>query len=95
MKTLITQLIKIVSPIAMIGAISLELEMVYFSLNHWQMPNFLTILVIVGSIALVIHAIEAIIAAFLARNKGYNPLKYGIYTFFVGTVGLFELFTQK
>ena len=95
MKTLITQLIKIVSPIAMIGAISLDLGMFYFSLNHWQMPDFLTIFVIVGSVALVIHAIEAIIAAFFARNKGHNPLKYGIYTFFVGTVGLIELFEQK
>lgn len=95
MNSLITQIIKIVSPIVMIGAIFLEIEMIYFRLNHRQISNFVTFLMIIGGVAIIIHIAEGIIAAFLANKKGFNPLKYGIYTFFVGTVGLFEILEKK
>jgi hypothetical protein len=38
------------------------------------------------------HFIEAIIAAFYAPAKNQKPIQYGIYTFFVGTIGLLEFF---
>jgi hypothetical protein len=95
MNPLITRLIKIVSPIAIIGAIILEIELVYLYLNQVKIANFLTIIMIIASFALVIHFMEGIIASFLATRKGLNPWKYGIYTFLVGTVGLFELWKQK
>lgn len=90
-----TKLIKIISPIVMIGAIILEIVMVYFRLNDWKIPDFLTIVAIIALVALIIHFGEAIIAAFFAHRKGHNPLKYGIYTFLIGTIGLLELFTKE
>jgi len=47
-----------------------------------------------GRLALISHGIEGIIAAFYAPSKGKSPLTTGVYTFFVGTVGLVELFRQ-
>lgn len=45
-----------------------------------------------GRLALISHGFEAVIAAFYAPSRGRSPLTTGIYTFFVGTVGLLELF---
>jgi hypothetical protein len=45
-----------------------------------------------GRFALISHSIEAIIAAFYAPSRGRSPFNMGIYTLFVGTVGLVELF---
>ncbi len=59
------------------------------------MPKFLMALVILGTLAIVIHAIEGIIAGFLAKDKQKNPLYYGIYAFFVGTIALYELFESE
>ncbi|MEQ9357174.1 MAG: hypothetical protein RIG63_18605 [Coleofasciculus chthonoplastes F3-SA18-01] len=38
---------------------------------------------------------EAIIAAVYAPSRQKTPIVYGTYTFFVGTVGLLELFDQE
>lgn len=45
-----------------------------------------------GRVALIGHGIEAVISVFYAPGKGKPPVSYGIYTFFVRTVGLVELF---
>ncbi|MEM9118693.1 MAG: hypothetical protein AAGD09_12530 [Cyanobacteria bacterium P01_F01_bin.56] len=45
----------------------------------------------IGRSALVIHAVEGAIAAAYAPSRQRSALRYGIYTFFVGTVGLVEL----
>lgn len=87
-------MIKIISPILMICAIFLDIEGGYLWLNHTELPNFMIFLMIIGTIALVIHTIEGAIAFFLARKKGLNPLQSGIYTFLVGTIALFELFQK-
>lgn len=44
---------------------------------------------------MTIHFIEGIIAAYKAPLKNKIPINYGIYTFFVGTVGLLELFDKQ
>ena len=44
-----------------------------------------------GRFVLISHGIEAVAAAFYAPAKQKPALGYGIYTFFVGTIGLVEL----
>jgi hypothetical protein len=41
------------------------------------------------------HFVEAIIAAVYAPSRQKTPIVYATYTFFVGTVGLLELFDQQ
>ncbi len=86
------QLIKVISTILIVGAIALELGNLYL----WQMglswPSYLQIPLWFGHFALSAHLIEGAIAAVYAPTKCKNPFNYGFYTFFVGTVGLFELF---
>jgi len=40
------------------------------------------------------HFIEAIVAAFYAPSRKKMPIRYATYTFFVGTIGLLELFDR-
>ncbi len=86
--------IKVISTVLITSAISLELWNIYRQLNSQQIPNILHPILWLGRLALIAHFIEGIIAAFSASSKGEIPLKYGTYTFFVGTVGLVELFTK-
>ena len=86
--------IKVISTVLITSAIGLELWNIYTQLNYHQIPNILNPILWLGRLALIAHLIEGIIAAFSAPSKGEIPLKYGTYTFFVGTVGLFELFTS-
>ena len=50
-----------------------------------------TILLAIGRVALIAHGVEATIAAGYALSKNRNAIADGIYTFFVGTVGLWEI----
>jgi hypothetical protein len=45
--------------------------------------------------ALIAHGIEAMIATVYAPAKGKTAIPYAVYTFFVGTVGLWELFDPE
>ena len=45
--------------------------------------------------ALISHGMEGGIATIIAPSKGQPAFRYGMYTFFVGTVGLVELFKTK
>ncbi|WP_407891284.1 hypothetical protein [Scytonema sp. NUACC26] len=45
--------------------------------------------------AVTIHFVEGVIAAFYAPSRKKLPIQYGTYTFFVGTVGLLELFAKE
>ena len=86
----VSKLIKITSIIAISAALGLEAWNIYLHLNDAVLPTNLKPVHWLATIALVIHAIEGSIAATkVARNK--NPLIYGIYTFFVGYIGLKEL----
>ncbi|MEL6930083.1 MAG: hypothetical protein AAFO95_15790 [Cyanobacteria bacterium J06600_6] len=87
----IAKSIKIVSTIAMTSALGLEAANLYLHLQGQSLPANLTALFWLGSVALVAHGVEGLIAASKARSHDKNPLTYGIYTFFVGFVGLQEL----
>ena len=92
MKQQIFLLIKITSTILITSALGLELWNVYLNLQHASLPTNLNADFWLGSIALIAHGIEGLIAALNANSRNKNPLTYGIYTFFVGFVGLQELF---
>ena len=87
----IAKSIKIVSTLAMISALGLEAANLYLHLQGKSLPSNLSPLFWLGSVALIAHAVEGLIAASQARSHDKNPLRYGIYTFFVGFVGLQEL----
>lgn len=86
--------IKVVSTILITGAIGLEAWNRYAVLAHQTVPSSLIPVFWIERFALISHFIEAIIAAGYAPSKNKLPLSYGIYTFFVGTVGLLELFDR-
>lgn len=93
-KTLAT-IIKVISTILITSAIGLELWNIYAVLTNNQIPSSLTVIVWLERFAITAHLIEAAIAAFYASTKNQMPIKYATYTFFVGTVGLLELFAKE
>ncbi len=78
----------------MVGAIFWELLNLYLPLIKVTLPDNFDLIFWVGRCAVTIHFIEGIIAGYWSFLKQKNPIKYGIYTFFVGTVGLLELKSQ-
>ncbi|MGB3238828.1 MAG: hypothetical protein WBB29_11055 [Geitlerinemataceae cyanobacterium] len=85
--------IKVLSTVLISGAIGLELWNLYthgFDRFESWMP-----IVWFERFALVAHGLEGIVSAFLAPAKGEKPIPYGVYTFFVGTIGLLELFDRQ
>jgi hypothetical protein len=90
--------IKVISILLISSGISLEIWNIYASINHQQLLfsiNGINVFLWLARFALISHFLEAIIASIYASSKNRNPLKYGIYTFFVGTIGLLELFRQE
>lgn len=87
-------LIKVTSIIVVTVAIALDLVDFYLSSQQATLASNLNFWLWVGNIILFAHAIEVAIAVPKARFQGKNPIFYGIYTFFVGFVGLKELFQQ-
>ncbi|MGB6294568.1 MAG: hypothetical protein WBF90_00110 [Rivularia sp. (in: cyanobacteria)] len=87
--------IKILSTVLMIGAIFLELWNIYAIQNNLIIPSNIKPIFWIERIAVATHLIEAIIAAFKASSKEKIWYQYGIYTFFVGTIGLMELFSEQ
>ena len=82
--------VKVLSTVLMASAIALELWHLYAAFTHTEIPSFLPLILGLARFALIAHLLEAAIAAFSAKPQ--NPIAYGTYTFFVGTVGLIELF---
>ena len=80
--------IKIISIVLISSAIALE---IWNIITRGQIANSLRIIFTIERIAVISHFIEGIIASFYAKNK----LSYSIYVFFVGTVGLLELFPAE
>ena len=89
------KLIKIVSPLVMMVALLIDGAIAY----HWQhgllIPKSYQALGAIGSVAVLAHTIEGIIAATLAHKKGLNPFRYGVYTFLVGTVAFLDLMDSE
>ena len=94
MKKNIVVSIKFISTLLITCAIGLELWNIYAIYTQAQIPNFLHPVFWIERFAVISHLIEGIIAAYFAPLHNKTPLKYGIYTFFVGTVGLLELFEK-
>jgi hypothetical protein len=88
-------IIKIISTALITGAMGLELWNMQTSITNNQLPSILTPALIIAHIALSAHFMEALIAAYYAPIRNQTAIKYAIYTFFVGTVGLLELWENQ
>ncbi|WP_348535443.1 hypothetical protein [Komarekiella delphini-convector] len=93
-KKLVTA-IKVISIFFIASAIGWEAGNIYAILTNQKLPNRFNFIFWIERFALVAHLIEGIAAAFYAPSKRKNSIQYGTYTFFVGTVGLLELFEEK
>ena len=91
MKPQVSNAIAIISTVLITGALGLVVGKIYLQLQGKSLPNSLNTLFWLASIALIAHGIQGAIAAVKANSSERNPLTYGIYTFFVGTVGLLKL----
>lgn len=94
-KQKLVSIIKVISTILITSAIGLESWNIYALMSNSSIPSILNPIFWVERFAVTCHFLEGIIAAFYAPSKKKMPIKYGIYTFFVGTVGLWELFSQE
>lgn len=81
--------IKILACVVISGALGIE---VWNILGQSSLYTSWPVVFWFGRLALIGHGIEALIAAFFASSRGRSPFNMGIYTFFVGTVALVELF---
>ncbi|WP_392530624.1 hypothetical protein [Nostoc sp. C117] len=88
-------IIKIISTILIASAIAWELANIYATWVNQKTPSNLSFIFWLGRFALLAHFIEAIVATVYAPSKRKAPIEYAIYTFFVGTVGLLELFAEQ
>jgi len=91
MNPTIAKSIKVVSSLGMTIALGLVGWNLSLSLQGKLLPSNFSPFFWLGSLALVAHSIEGLIAASKASSQDKNPLAYGVYTFFVGFVGLQEL----
>ncbi|WP_445632133.1 hypothetical protein [Nostoc sp. DSM 114167] len=87
--------IKIISTALITSAIGLESWNIYAVITNIPLPSSLNPIFLIERFAMICHFIESIIAAFYAPSRQKMPIKYAIYTFFVGTIGLLELFDQQ
>jgi hypothetical protein len=94
-KNKLFNLIKVISIVLIVSAMGLELWNLYARLTNNRLPNMLAPIFWVERFAVAIHFLEGVIAAFYAPSKKKMPIQYGTYTFFVGTVGLVELFAKE
>lgn len=77
------------------SAIGLESWNSYAVITNSHLPSSLNPIFWIERFAMTSHLIESIIAAFYAPSRKKMPIKYATYTFFVGTIGLLELFDQQ
>lgn len=87
--------VKVLSTVLITSAIGLELWNLYAVLTNTKVPSSLNPIFLIERFAIAIHFIEAVVAAFYASSRKKMPLQYGTYTFFVGTIGLLELFQKE
>ncbi|MCC5615760.1 hypothetical protein LC605_11905 [Nostoc sp. CHAB 5836] len=91
----IFHIVKIISTLLITSAIGLESWNIYAVLTNNNLPSSLNPIFWIERFAITSHFIESIIAAFYAPSRNKMPIQYATYTFFVGTIGLLELFDQK
>ncbi|AVH65995.1 hypothetical protein CDG77_03455 [Nostoc sp. 'Peltigera membranacea cyanobiont' 213] len=86
--------VKVISTVLITSAIGLESWNIYAVLTNSNVPSSLNPIFWIERFAMTCHFIESIIAAFYAPSIKKIPIQYAIYTFFVGTIGLLELFDR-
>jgi hypothetical protein len=91
MKQKLFSLIKITSTVLITCALGLEIWQIYLQLTNASLPSQLYPISWLANIALIAHFIEGAIASWKASSSHLNFITYGIYTFFVGFIGLLEL----
>ncbi len=84
--------VKLLSIVFIANAIGLELCNIYAALTDAVMLNIPRQIFWFGRFAMTTHLIEAMVATFYAPSRNKARIQCSIYTFFVGTVGLLELF---
>jgi hypothetical protein len=87
--------IKVISIFFIASAVGWEVANIYAILTNQKLSSSLNFIFWIERFALVAHLIEGIVAASYAPSKRKAAIQYGTYTFFVGTVGLLELFEEK
>lgn len=87
--------IKITSIVFITGAIALEIFNLYLYLQDRSLPDNLIPIFWLGTVAIIAHAVEGVIAATKVNGSDRNPFVYGLYTFFVGFVGLQEISNKQ
>lgn len=87
-------IIKVLSPILICAAIGVEIWTLYALQTGGSLPPLPIGLLWFGRFALTAHAVEGVVASLVAKSREQSPIPYGLYTFFVGTVGLLELLEQ-
>lgn len=85
-------IIKIISTTLIIGVLGLELGNLYVLRSQMTPLDLPFPLLWIGRFALVAHFLEGLVAFIYAPSRNQPAIASGIYTFFVGTVGLVELF---
>ncbi|MEH1872743.1 hypothetical protein [Nostoc sp.] len=94
-KRYIFPFVKILSTILITSAIGLESWNIYAVITNTNLPSSLNPIFWIERFAMTSHFLESIIAAFYAPSRKKMPRKYATYTFFVGTIGLLELFDSE
>jgi hypothetical protein len=92
MPKLLLTTIKIISTILIVGVLGLELRNLYAVQSQITPLDLPFPLLWIGRFALVAHFLEGMVAFIYAPSRNQPAIASGIYTFFVGTVGLVELF---
>ena len=95
MNITIAKLIKVISTLIITGSLGLLAWQLALGFQGESLPPSLNSLFWLGTVILIAHSMEGLIAASKAGSFNQNPLRYGIYTFFVGFVGLKELSNDK
>lgn len=85
-------IIKGISTLLILSSLGLECWNLITQLAHHNLSSNLDGIFIIERFIVIAHLLEATIALKFAASKGKQPLQFAIYTFFVGTVGLLELF---
>lgn len=85
--------IKITSTVVITGALGLEVWNLSGGFQQNEMSGFWQILLILVHFGLLAHLIEGILAGFLSPR--HQALQAGVYTFFTGTVSLWEIYQRR
>lgn len=85
--------IKITSTVVITGALGLESWNLYGGFPQGQTSAFWQVLLMLVHLGLLVHLIEGIVAVYLSPR--HQALQSGVYTFFTGTLSLWEIYQRR